>query len=340
MQNPEPSPGVGEPETAPATGATTYRRVVVPLDGSELAEQALPHAEAIAHLTGAPLHLVRVIDPTHLIPLAGLALHPHASALELLLEDERIAAREYLQRIEQALLDRQQTVTVEYRLGPAAREILATAHSGDLLVMATHGLSGPARWFLGSVAEAAVRHSPVPGLLVRVSATAPAPPTIRRLVVPLDGSALAEEALPTAQVLAKRLHVPVHLLTVIDVSGAVPLELVAAAVSASRLEETLIQLFADAESHLARACERLRHTGVETSTEVRHGSPGRAIVAAAQPGDLIVMTSHGRSGFPRWFLGSVAEAVLRQSWVPVLLVRAHADGTTTSEATTTTRNEA
>jgi nucleotide-binding universal stress UspA family protein len=150
-----------------------YRHIVVPLDGSEMAEQALPHAEALARLTGAPLHLVRVIDPAGLGLIGNVVLHADALALQLLLEEERSAARDYLERIERGVRDRQHTVSVEYRQGPAADELLAIMQPGDLLVMATHGRGGLARWFLGSVAEAVVRRASVPVLLVRASPSAP-----------------------------------------------------------------------------------------------------------------------------------------------------------------------
>ena len=150
-----------------------YRRIIVPLDGSALAEQALPQAEGLARLTGAPLHLVRVIDPAGPGTLGTVVLHTDALSMQLLLEEERIAAREYLERIEQDVRDRQHAVTVEYRQGPAAQELLAIMQPGDLLVMATHGRGGLTRWFLGSVAEAIVRRASIPVLLVR--ATPPAP---------------------------------------------------------------------------------------------------------------------------------------------------------------------
>jgi nucleotide-binding universal stress UspA family protein len=173
MAPPDSSAGPAEMGAPESSDALVYRRIVVPLDGSELAEQALPHAEALARLTGAPLHLVRVIDPTHLGTPLGTLLSTDAVALELLLEEERIAAREYLGRIEGDLRDRRHAVTVEYRPGRAADELLAAAQPGDLLVMATHGRSGLGRWFLGSVAEAVIHRSSVPVLLVR--ATPPAP---------------------------------------------------------------------------------------------------------------------------------------------------------------------
>jgi len=150
-----------------------YRRIIVPLDGSTLAEQALPQAEALAHLTGAPLHLVRVIDPVGPGALGTVTLHTDALAVQLLLEEERIAARDYLERVERDVRDRQHAVTVEYRQGPATQELLAMTQPGDLLVMATHGRGGLARWFLGSVAEAIVRRASIPVLLVRASPLAP-----------------------------------------------------------------------------------------------------------------------------------------------------------------------
>ena len=263
---------MGAPEASDALG---YRRIVVPLDGSSLAEQALPHAEALAQLTGAPLHLVRVIDPTHLGTPLGVLLSTDALALQLLLEDERIAAREYLERIEQDLLDRQHDGHRRVPAGTGRTRNCWPSHSqGICSSWPRTAAAGRPAGFSGSVAEAVVRRATVPVFLVRASETTPTPPAIRRLVVPLDGSALAEEALPTARALATRLHVPVHLVTVIECPATMPVELAVAAVSASRFEETLIRLFAEAESRLARACERLRHAGVETSTEVRHGVPG------------------------------------------------------------------
>jgi nucleotide-binding universal stress UspA family protein len=150
-----------------------YRRIVVPLDGSALAEQALPQAEGLARLTGAPLHLVWVIDPAGAGTLGTVVLHTDALALQLLLEEERIAARDYLERIEQDMGDRQHAVSVEHRQGPAADELLAITQPGDLLVMATHGRGGMARWVLGSVAEAVIRRASVPVLLIRATPLAP-----------------------------------------------------------------------------------------------------------------------------------------------------------------------
>ena len=302
-----------------------FRRIVLPLDGSPVAERALPYAEALARLMGAPLHLVRVTDPLRPgSPLANL-LAFDAMTLDVWLEGERVAAREYLDHLQVDLQPRQASVTVEHLDGPTADALLASTQPGDLLVMATHGRGGPARWFLGSTAEAVIRRATVPVFLVRADEAAPSQPHLGRVVVPVDGSEFAEEALPIARDLATRLGIPIHLITVIDVSGITSLDIAVAAISAESLEDNLIQLFTEAERDIAHACEQLGETRTQLTTDVLHGAPGLAIPNAVHPGDLIVMTTHGRSGPARWVLGSVAEAVVRRSTVPVLLMRVEED---------------
>jgi nucleotide-binding universal stress UspA family protein len=137
-----------------------------------LAEKALPYAEELARLTGAGLHLVRVVDVARVERSMTIAVE--YAALDLLLEDERKSAGEYLAETERREQERGLTVTAELREGMAAREILATTRAGDLLAMATHGRGGLVRWFLGSVAEDVARRSPVPVLLVRAEASPPA----------------------------------------------------------------------------------------------------------------------------------------------------------------------
>ncbi len=144
-----------------------YRRIVVPVDGSELAERALPQAEALARLTGAPLHLVRVVDLTGLARYGSIGLHAEVTAFQQVLANEETLARDDLERTAGGLRERGLSVTTEQRRGDAATEIVGAIEPGDVIVMATHGRGGMKRWFLGSVAEEVVRHAPVPVLLVR-----------------------------------------------------------------------------------------------------------------------------------------------------------------------------
>jgi nucleotide-binding universal stress UspA family protein len=125
-----------------------YERIVVPLDGSELAERALTHAEEMARLTGGPIHLVRVIDTLHLDRFGVYGLAVESAAYGQSLDAEERAAREYLATIEHDLGDRGFAVTREIRRGSVWHEIAATIEPADLVVMASHGRGGIPRWFL------------------------------------------------------------------------------------------------------------------------------------------------------------------------------------------------
>lgn len=144
----------------------------------------------------------------------------------------------------------------------------------------------------------------------------------RRIIVPLDGSDLAAEALVHARELAQRLSVPLHLVRVVDAHvlnqiGSTGLAFDYGAVT-ELIEEEDQDAIAFMEQHLAA----LKGEGLDVSGTVVHGPVASSIVASAQADDLIVMASHGRTGLRRWFLGSVAEEILRQATVPVLLLRA------------------
>jgi nucleotide-binding universal stress UspA family protein len=149
-----------------------YERIVVPLDGSDLAERALPHAGELARLTGSPIHLVRVVDVSHLVRYGAYGLAVDRAAYEQAFDPEESASRAYLARIERDLVDRGLTVTQEIRRGPVRHELTATTRPGDLVVMASHGRGGIPRWFLGSVAEEVVRHATGPVLLIRAATAA------------------------------------------------------------------------------------------------------------------------------------------------------------------------
>jgi nucleotide-binding universal stress UspA family protein len=146
-----------------------YRRIVVPLDGSELAERALPDALQLAELAQAPLHLVRVVDLTRLEQYGAYGLALEYAGLEQVLSDEEKAAKTYLDAQVSRLGAEGGRVTSELRRGFAPREIVAVTHPDDLVVMASHGRSGVSRWLLGSVAEEVVRHAEAPVMVVHVS---------------------------------------------------------------------------------------------------------------------------------------------------------------------------
>jgi nucleotide-binding universal stress UspA family protein len=145
-----------------------FDRIVVALDGSELAERALASGEELARRLGVPLHLVRVADTTWLRFGANEAALEYASLGGELAEEEA-QAKEYLEGVGSRLAGEGLTVTTEVRRGFAGRELVAATRPSDLLVMASHGRTGPARLLLGSVAEEVTRHATAPVLLIRAA---------------------------------------------------------------------------------------------------------------------------------------------------------------------------
>lgn len=150
-----------------------YRRIIVSLDGSDIAEQALPEAKRLAALAHAPIHLVRVVDQTQLPWFGPSWVDQEQTTATSALGTEEHQSEIYLARVQEVL--RQQGFTVEWELlrGRAARELIAVGRPGDVMVMASHGRGGITRWLLGSVAENVVHRATVPVLLVRARDEAP-----------------------------------------------------------------------------------------------------------------------------------------------------------------------
>jgi nucleotide-binding universal stress UspA family protein len=144
-----------------------YDRIIVPLDGSKLAESALPEAEKLARLTGAELLLVRVVDYSSRDRLGDFGLLYEYEAMTKALEEERELATAYLADVSARVEAENVAISTTLVDGIAAQAIVGIAKPGDLIVMATHGRTGMRRWFIGSIAEDVLRHSPVPVLLVR-----------------------------------------------------------------------------------------------------------------------------------------------------------------------------
>jgi nucleotide-binding universal stress UspA family protein len=217
--------------------------------------------------------------------------------------------------------------------GDPAETVVRCAQSlgADLIVMTTHGRDAVGRAVFGSVADRVARAAAVPVLLVRPTGAsgtngAAAPPAFERIVVPLDGSDRADAALPVAADLARTLRLPIRLVRVIDPAMTVAqlsgVGFPGAPISAELCRQVLDDVRDEARRSLTAAAARLAGAGVQTTWAVIDGSPYFAIADATEPGDLIVLTSHGRSGVLRWALGSVAEKLVRTAPAPVVLVPA------------------
>lgn len=303
-----------------------YDSLLVPLDGSAFSERALPWATMLARRSGARLRLARVHVPHTRTPIS-LEGMPVVDEEVTALKREHEAA--YLEEVQRRLAGTP-GVKVEVALldGPIAPTLAAEAarQRAGLIVTTTHGHGGFERLWLGSVVDTLVRSSAVPLLVLRFaddSALAPGEPEVRRILVPLDGSLLAEEAIPQALALgelSRSQYVLVHVTEPSAWLGRLPGGTLAASPAAEGCQKREGQ----AEDYLARVAARLAERGQSVETRVVVSSHlARAILEAARTtrADLIAMATHGRGGLSRLLIGSVADKVMRRSDIPLLLCR-------------------
>jgi nucleotide-binding universal stress UspA family protein len=308
-----------------------YRSILVPLDGSSFGEQALPLAVSIARRAGATLHLVSV----H-VPIAPMVEDGVASF------DQRIDLA--VKRRSQVYLDKvveQVAGTAEVPLlakvveGPIADALCeqAAATGADLIVMTTHGRGGLARAWLGSVADDLIRRVTVPILLVRPQETAPVlakEASLPNILLPLDGSELAEKILEPAVALGNLMDAEYTLMRVIPplVIGSHPLQ----PGPIPGVEYTVVKELRtlheaerrEADRYLEGVAGRLRKQSLRVETRVVvDDQPAPAILAEAKafPNGLIALETHGRGGVARLLLGSVTDKVVRAATLPVLVHR-------------------
>jgi nucleotide-binding universal stress UspA family protein len=296
--------------------------ILIPVDGSDFAAQAAPYAAAIGGPDGAFV-LLRVIPKARAV--RGLFGTELLSA-ELVQQANEKAARASLESISSDCFAGHDHATIEVIVGDPADEILRAADRFDasMIALATHGLQGIDRWIIGSVADRVAHMSRAPVMLVRPSYVVSEGSTdigFTRIVVPLDGSSLAAEAIPVARQLATRFRLPVCLVTVSELPREFASVLAyGAAFSAQAYQELLDQGSAESRVTLDAAAAPLREAGLTVETCLLRGPVPEAIASITGPDDLIVMTSHGRSGIARWFMGSVATKLIQQGGAPVLLV--------------------
>jgi nucleotide-binding universal stress UspA family protein len=308
-----------------------YRSVLVPLDGSPFGEQALPLAVSIARRAKATLQLVHVATPLD-VAYAGAMIVPDPD-LDYILESRQ---RYYLERTAQRVQGFADlpvgTVLLRGETASSIRQHVVK-EKVDLIVMTTHGRGSLARFWLGSVADEMVRQMPTPILLVRPREGEPAwgqEPALKHILLPLDGTPLAERILEPAIALGSLMAADYTLLRAIkpvlptgwppeaDSLGEGVAKLLA------RIEATHEMLGREARGYLEEVAGRLRSRQLRVQSRVLvEEQVGRAIVEAAAPGevDLIALATHGRRGLSRLVLGSVADKVIRGAAVPVLVQR-------------------
>jgi nucleotide-binding universal stress UspA family protein len=303
-----------------------YQRMLLPLDGSELAEVALSYAKGIAGRMGLEVILLHVAGKGE---AESLPLH------RAYIEQVSQRLREELTKVQGKTGDRPVEVKGQVVTGYAAEEILhwAGENEVDLILMATHGRSGVRRWVLGSVADKVLRSAALPVLLIRAGMpkdTAYDKWSSPKMLVPLDGSELAELVLPHVEVLASSkdgAEAEVILVGICEPLVMPPVTTPETSVNwGTAADDYMVKSKKSTEGYLSKVQRGLTDAGLKVSLEVLEGDPATEIIdyASKRQVNLIVMATHGRSGISRWAYGSVAQKVLHGSSSPILMVRSPA----------------
>ena len=303
-----------------------FGKVLVPIDGTDVADGILPYVSQLARAAEIPILLHTVVDTKDLaIPESAGSFEPMPAinwgeVEESLKARAEVVLNSTVQRLADEGLEATATVTV----GDPSEEIVKVAADAGcgLIAMSTHGRNALARGILGSVTDRVLHSSSVPVLTItpeRANRHKVSEDTAtKKILAPLDGSESAERAMSYVEELAQAMSLEVVLARVVPVDHP--------AYSVSELGAILPdfteQRVQEAEKYLERTANNLTNAGLEVQSQVLMGTPGPALVDFARqtPQSMVVMTTRGRSGLARWVLGSVAEALIRASGDPVLVI--------------------
>jgi len=297
-----------------------FKKILVPLDGSELSEWALKPAVQLAEAAEGEIILLRSLIPVYMT-VPTLANEYAWMWPEYSREQMRVEVQEYLAAVRQKYHKpgvRWQSLDVE---GDAAGEIVDTAlaENVDLIVMSTHGWSGMQKWALGSVTERVLHNATCPVLTTR------SPQPITRLAITLDGSQLAEQAVEPALAVAAGLNARVTLLRVNEPlpanhGPAIEFEWT---MGKDRAYGMVQERQAQSEAYLEEVTQRYARDDVIVQLMVVDGQPVDKIleIADLHSIDLIAMSTHGRTGLRRWLYGSVTAKIMRGFEGHMLIIR-------------------
>lgn len=299
-------------------GDTMFRHILVPLDGSRLAESALDTAGWLAGKLGAQLTLIHLIEK-------NAPSKVHRSERHLVTREE---ATVYLDEVSRSpgLAGLSVTTHVhEVEVSDVARSIFE--HSAelapDLIVMCAHGKGGMRRLLFGVIAQQVITLGKTPVLIVHPTAETGATGRIGSIIAPIDGDPDHERGLPIASALAKALGCRLRLLMVVPKVRNLTGSGVAVSIMLPGSTRTELEMrSADAQSYLDRRAEELAKADIATETEISRGDPALAIMEAVRraSADLVVMGTHGRAGTEAFWEGSVASEVAARIRTPLLLV--------------------
>lgn len=283
-----------------------FEKMVLLLDTSELAEAVIPYATLLANKMGSELDVVNVVEAE--------------------VSGDRLA-KAYLDKIVEEIKEpgiiKKRSVILN---GKAAEQVLDYVERNkiDIIAVASHGHSGIKRWVIGSTADKIIKGAKTPVLVVysKEKSTTKKIPAFSHILLPLDGSKAAEAALPYAGLIATKMKAKVSLLRVVsplvDQYAGPPEGYVV-----DYTGKVMKALEEEAQEYLKQTARAFEEKNISTSATMTVGSPTSDIMKYIEKHkvDLVVMSTHGRTGFGRWILGSVADKVLHSAEIPVLLIR-------------------
>ncbi len=305
-----------------------FSRILVPLDGSPLAESVLPAARYLAERLHASIILFHAIEEGAPATVHG---QRHLSAVQ--------EAQSYLDEVAERLrrVDGRE-IAVESNVHPVEQTRVAlsiiehaTELNADLIILCAHGRGGLGGVLVGSIAQQVIQRGTTPVLFIRPDDRDSTPSggrntkfQVQKILIPLDGTPNHEPALPIAAELARRCQATLHLLTVVPTAGTLSAERAATGMLLPSTMNAVLDLTErDAVTYLENAGARLIADGISAHATVARGDPPAAILAAVdrEHADMIVLATHGHGSLEAFWSGSVTPKVLGRTRVPVLLVR-------------------
>lgn len=299
-----------------------YKVIMVPTDGTGFDREAIRVALRIAERSDARVRLVRVLATASFFGMAATA-EGTAIAAEVVHSERDRALSELYALAAECRATSQADITVDLHAGPVGDVLQGYARRNDvdLIVISTHGRSGISRLSLGSVTDSLIRHTTIPVLVVKPPTSYLNPQVIeafKRIVVPLDGSMLAEQILPRVLALAKLEEAEITLLNVLIPQSYAQREIVDPNLPWWDKD------IAHAQTYLFRVAGRLRRNGVAVTTDIVIGENVASAIgdfAGRERADLIAIATHGRGGLARMLRGSVADAVMHSSRLSMLVFK-------------------
>ncbi len=299
-----------------------YKVIMVPTDGTGFDREAIRVALRIAERSDAKVRLVRVLATASFFGMAATA-EGTAIAAEVVHSERDRALSELYALAAECRATSQADITVDLHAGPVGDVLQGYARRNDvdLIVISTHGRSGISRLSLGSVTDSLIRHTTIPVLVVKPPTSYLNPQVIeafKRIVVPLDGSMLAEQILPRVLALAKLEEAEITLLNVLMPQSYAQREIVDPNLPWWDKD------IAHAQTYLFRVAGRLRRNGVAVTTDIVIGENVASAIgdfAGRERADLIAIATHGRGGLARMLRGSVADAVMHSSRLSMLVFK-------------------